>query len=382
MIMNQINAQQLLINAICIFLLTFSHIKISNNRNHSFPYINAFIITNILANLFELVRALYSGYSMEPSTFLLYFLHGGYYCSALAACGCWFINSLQITNSVLYRKKQLLCITVLPLFVLVALTLTASFNHLIFYVDSNGQYVRGEWFVPFIAVAGLYLLVALCFYIYADYNKEIYVFKTLNRVASIYTLFLLVFTGFQILSKGVLSVINAAAALVALMIHEDLQQKEITIDSLTKLNNRNAINANILRLLKHRNHSAYAVMLDLDYFKKINDSYGHLEGDKALKYVAEALRREFTDNTFFGRLAGDEFFILAENCREEEIDLVEDRLNVQLADIMKAQNAEFSFTVSAGACKISDEMSTIPDVIKAADDALYSRKRAKKTYRA
>ena len=74
-----------------------------------------------------------------------------------------------------------------------------------------------------------------------------------------------------------------------------------------------------------------AIMLDLDRFKTINDTYGHLEGDHALKTVADVLFKVFPMKAYIGRFGGDEFCIVTEISKQDELEskvrIVEDELN-------------------------------------------------------
>lgn len=378
--MSAVVLQKILVDGICLFLLVFSYVNIRRNKRYHFPLANGFILCNVSAVLFE-IAATVAESGAQRSTALLYLLENGYNCSALAATGCWFLNSLQVTKSRAFAKRKYLVLLMLPLAFALLLTLTTPWHHRVFFFEGAGQYVRGNWFVSFFSIAGVYLVCALVQYIRAELRKDVYIFKNLNMVSAAYTVFLLVCMGIQVMTKDAMSVINAACALTALMIHEDLQKKEITMDPLTELKNRNAINENILRILKSEKENRYAIMLDIDLFKQINDRYGHLEGDHALVSVANVLRQEFGRNVFFGRYGGDEFLILSDELGKEEIGSTEERLNARLCKEQERNGKEYRIEVSAGIVAVDDTMDTIPDVIRRADEQLYFRKRAKKAER-
>ena len=101
--------------------------------------------------------------------------------------------------------------------------------------------------------------------------------------------------------------LSAAIGLVGLFM---MQQNEIAyIDPLVGTYNRQYLN-NILSAWSTRGYSFAGVMLDIDHFKQINDTYGHTEGDRALKTATDLLKASRTGNELVFRFAGDEFIIL------------------------------------------------------------------------
>jgi len=375
--MNEAGLQKILADSLCLFLLLFSYVNVVRNKRFHFPWAEGFILMNVFALIFEIVAVILEKTGTPKIRWMLYIPENGYNISALAATGCWFINSLHITGNRLYRKKYLIPLMI-PLAAAALLTLTTGIHHKVFYFTESCQYVRGAWFVSFFAVAAFYLAAAFMFYVSAERNKEIYVFRNLNLLASLYTLFMIVCMAIQVVTKNAMSVINAACAVVALMIHEDFQKKDVTLDALTGLNNRNAINDRLTRILRSGKFTGYVILLDVDSFKQINDRYGHLEGDRALVSAAEAMIAELADRTFFGRLGGDEFLIIAEGISEEQAAAAETGINRKLEEILKGKNSEYCVTVSAGYVAVNGGMKTIPDILKAADVRLYARKQEKK----
>lgn len=371
-------SQRILVDVICLFLLVFSYVNMKRIRRYRYPMANGFVLANIFAVLFEMASIVSETALRVCWAPLLYFLRNGYICSALCATACWFLNSLYVTKKRVFEKRGTVALLLLPLACSMLLTLTTGLHRKVFYFDEAFRYVRGPWFVGFFSIAGIYLVCALILYIRAEQSREIYIFKNLNMFSALYTVVLLVCMVIQTVTKDAMAVINAACALTALMIHEDLQRKEITMDPLTELKNRNAINDNIQRILKSGKKERYAVLLDIDRFKQINDRFGHLEGDCALMVVADALRHEFDRSVFFGRYGGDEFLLLFDGKEEAEVRRTEERLNARITEGMKQQKKDYEVAVSAGILAIDGTMKAIPDVLGRVDEQLYMRKREKK----
>lgn len=152
-------------------------------------------------------------------------------------------------------------------------------------------------------------------------------------------------------------------------------------DVLTGLNNRRHFyelaEQEFVRAKRYATPLA-ALMLDVDHFKQINDSYGHHVGDSVLKKLSEVCLKMLRENDIVGRLGGEEFAILlpeAEGARAAE---VAERLRVAIASasIQLERNGHFRFFVSIGVATMSDGDENIDDMLKRADAALYTAKNA------
>lgn len=106
-------------------------------------------------------------------------------------------------------------------------------------------------------------------------------------------------------------------------------EKIATTDSLTGLINRQAFDFLFGEYFKDslRKSSTFsAVMFDIDYFKKINDRYGHLAGDKVIKEVAELAKNSVRQNDFIARWGGEEFIVLLKDCGLAEAKQVAEKI--------------------------------------------------------
>ncbi len=126
-----------------------------------------------------------------------------------------------------------------------------------------------------------------------------------------------------------------------------------------------------------RYHSTAAIlMLDIDHFKKFNDTYGHLAGDKVLIEIAKTLVISVRTEDCVGRFGGEEFVILLSECKEDSIFDVAERIRktVEQLEVIENDNT-LKVTVSIGGCQIlGSSLETPKTVIKRIDDALYQSK--------
>jgi diguanylate cyclase (GGDEF)-like protein len=155
-----------------------------------------------------------------------------------------------------------------------------------------------------------------------------------------------------------------------------LQRKLIrlaTIDSLTGLLNRRAFFERATKICAQAPNtgSVSAILLDIDYFKEVNDLYGHSTGDEALRVVAGEVGR---GQPLVGRLGGDELCVLLNGCTEVEALAAAERIRAGIAGLsVKTAKGKTSLTCSLGVSELAPE-GDIDGLIRNADLALYRAK--------
>lgn len=117
-------------------------------------------------------------------------------------------------------------------------------------------------------------------------------------------------------------------------------------------------------------------MLDIDYFKTINDDYGHAVGDEALRQVGKVLKEEFWSSDVIGRIGGDEFVILMKNLRDKETAVSHARYFGERVRSLRVKGMEnHKMTCSIGIAYAPDDGSGYQKLYRCADEALYEMKR-------
>lgn len=154
------------------------------------------------------------------------------------------------------------------------------------------------------------------------------------------------------------------------------------IDDLTGLYNRRGfteLGEQYLKLAWRSGRAITLVYLDVDRFKSINDTLGHLVGDKALKRVAEILRATFRRSDIVARLGGDEFAVLALETTGEPAEWLAQRLREGVSMHNVSTNEPFRLEASVGVARsFGDPKVDLDDLLAQADAAMYREKRAKK----
>ena len=155
--------------------------------------------------------------------------------------------------------------------------------------------------------------------------------------------------------------------------------KELSItDALTGLFNRrhfeNTADREFLRAVRYKNNLTFAV-IDIDFFKKINDTYGHLCGDKILKEVAFLLNDSFRKTDIVFRYGGEEFVIILTETNAENAKIPLERLREKVEkNNFKFKTQDLKVTISIGYASNLDDCEDATELFDFADDALYKAK--------
>ena len=127
-----------------------------------------------------------------------------------------------------------------------------------------------------------------------------------------------------------------------------------------------------------RSNSALSlIVMDIDHFKLINDTYGHLQGDSVLKEVASIIKENIRKIDFPARYGGEEFATILPNTNiENAVNIAEKIRKLMESHNFKAEKEPLKVTISMGVAKLSDNVNDKLELIKMADDALYDAKKS------
>lgn len=217
-----------------------------------------------------------------------------------------------------------------------------------------------------IRILGLQLLLCLEYILLAKQVKDPYLAfaDSVNMVCC-------VFLGFGVYIR--LNHVNLREALQAQHL-----RKERDTDKLTGLLNKAAIEEQIKAQLEQpRSHGAL-VIFDVDNFKHINDTYGHLFGDWVLHQVAQCIREVMPDSSLCGRFGGDEFLILLPDITKEELSKLLDELISRGSEHIVLPLSKDVFGMSIGAVFYPQAEKKFSGLLQMADAAMYEVKRAEK----
>ena len=151
-----------------------------------------------------------------------------------------------------------------------------------------------------------------------------------------------------------------------------------TTDDLTKLLNRRQfmeVAEHEIKRAKRYGRPLSLLVMDVDYFKSINDTYGHDVGDSVLRALADVSRNILRQIDILGRIGGDEFAVLLPETSFEDTLIIAERLRQVVAStIVSTSQDTLALTVSLGVTTLKDETQSLPTLLKNADIALYAAK--------
>ena len=162
---------------------------------------------------------------------------------------------------------------------------------------------------------------------------------------------------------------------IILFVYLHLQNQLISTDSLTMLNNRNRLHDFLLQQREEKD--SFVIMVDVDHFKQINDTYGHAEGDRALVLVSQALKKaceRLSYSMFLCRYGGDEFLMIAQtDVPDEVVKQIKDCLQEEVSK----ENGSRSYTIEAsmGFARWDGRPDSFKESMVKADKRMYEDKR-------
>lgn len=158
----------------------------------------------------------------------------------------------------------------------------------------------------------------------------------------------------------------------------DILKESTLVDPMTTLYNRRFLNELLDSNIPSRttqDHVHSILMIDIDFFKKVNDNYGHDVGDAVIKSLANIMKESIRDSDMAVRYGGEEFLILLLNSTKENTQQIANNINEKFAsEVFVSQSETFKKTLSVGISHYPDNADTLWKAIKYADEALYEAK--------
>lgn len=161
---------------------------------------------------------------------------------------------------------------------------------------------------------------------------------------------------------------------------EDELKTLLLVDELTGLPNRRAfitLSEQALKLAMRMERDVLMIFIDVDRLKYINDTYGHLAGDRALMDTARVLRESCREADIIARLGGDEFVALLTVDSDQTADLVCERIKARVATHNREADRGYELSLSVGATRSKADGTLLADLLAQADTALYEQKRGR-----
>ena len=244
------------------------------------------------------------------------------------------------------------------------------FVPIVFEIDENNVYHRGDYYILFVILGFVLLFYGYSYYMIAKLrNPSLRYFPVLEFLAPI-----LIGNIVQMQMYGIsLLPISFAVAFAAITIA--LQNECIYIDKLTGAYNRYELDKILKRRHYRRGEKLIAMMLDLNDFKSINDTYSHEEGDQALVAFAKALMEAIGSEGLVIRFAGDEFIILIPVFKPATIDDYKDRIHKKLDEYNETSGKPYKLSTAIGGRIFDPHSENTSGIVNEIDSMMYKDKR-------
>ena len=303
--------------------------------------------------------------------------------TSLCACAFFWFRFIEAKLEIHNYSKLRGFVNFLPLLIIILTVSTSIFTGLVFYYTPEGTFARGPFYIVLLIVPVVYILYA-GFYIakrfFATHSptqrKE---YKYLMSFA-----FLPIIAGCIDLVVPHLPVMELSILTCIILFYIAFQDKLIYVDALTGMNNRR-VSDKYLRTqlgLAAPDNPLYFFLADCDDFKIINDKYGHLEGDRALKIIAGELEKlSIRYNCYVARWAGDEFVLIARKNSIPEPEALIQLFYDNLRKKSEEEGLEYDIHISVGYVPCNDSSASTIDIFGDAERQMYKAKDSNKQAR-
>ena len=309
--------------------------------------------------------------------FLMLMCKEVYFFSTAAMCFFWFIYFEYLRDTGLVKEKKTIRIASCSLWITGILLIINIFTGFLFYIDSDSIYHRGPCFILMYILPYSYVIVSCV--------RTVMNMRDPSYTGDRHTLVMLALfplapgiAGFIQFVYPRLPVACGVLAITTLILYLNWIDQLISLDPLTGLNNRKQLTHFYEQWTKNRTDgdTINVLMIDADKFKTINDTYGHIKGDMALKNIAEAIRlgcRILPVRANISRYGGDEFAVLFESDDPGDAMLLKKTITDELKHVNERTKIPFELTVSIGAASSNGEL-LLKELIDMADEAMYEDK--------
>jgi len=362
-----------------MLLTLFISLRKQTNRHEFINRIFIFLLMfNMVLMFFDSLEVVFDGNPtvwgsiiLKVSTFVYYFLN-----PIIPLVWVFYIDYHIFKSS---KKLKRIFYTSLP-FLLVHLffiIMSTTGSGYIYYIDSANNYSRGP--LLWITIVITYGLVIAATVMVIIFRKRIRKDEVLPLI-----LFALppAFAAIIQLANPGMTIIWPSVTISLLIVYIYIQSKLTTTDYLTGLFNRREYDNRVIMLNQHKNKNLKmsGIVVDIDNFKVINDTYGHNVGDHTLIYLSQILKDSVRKDDFVARLGGDEFSIMLFNQDQNALNEIVNRIEMNIKAFNATETAPYQINISIGYGEFqSDRFETIEKFFIFLDHKMYEAKQLNKT---
>lgn len=371
------------VNISCILIiLIILNLHLKNlDKSLSARIFTALLFSIIIYFIFDLACGLMENDVLHESQLISTMLNIGFFFSSYLVAYFSFVYSECEIGSKWMFKKDKLAISFIPVFIMFILTILTLKYRFFFYIDDAGNYIKGPLYFLMLLMAYSFLIAICIKNLSLYFNRKYYLKRDILLTMSSFVVFPLLAGAIQAFHTGV-SIVCLGGTIAIVQVFTKMQNKRITLDTLTQINNRTKLMQYLdnkgNNYFKNLSSEIYFIMIDIDRFKAVNDTFGHVEGDEAIKALANILKLSCNKySCMLARYGGDEFSIVYEGDFANM-----EKLLMKIDNNLRAYNKQvkkpYDLQISLGYAKYEESMKSISELIAKADAELYKEKHRKK----
>lgn len=369
------------LNIVCCLVIVLMIVRLRRlgQSVRDLQFIKALALTPALFLTDMFWRLIEDGMIQAP-LWVCMLMKSGYFLSVPVMCFGWFMYFEYVIGARIVRNKRAVILLYTGVLAEAVLLCLNPYNRLLFYYDAGRQYCRGPLFDLQYLLGYVYVIVSCTHSLVTGLQEDRYAERRLLLMQALFPVPAAI-AGLIQYFRPDMPVLCVCLTFAAVIIYMNALEEMISQDPLTGLNNRRKILDTLNARLKSSPQHLVVMMLDVNSFKSINDTYGHPEGDMALVRVADGLRaacasekeKHARNRTAIARYGGDEFILVAEEDTDEDARRLRDRISSEIARLNKEAGAAYDLTVSCGISRAAPG-TPIRRVIADTDAALYEEK--------
>jgi diguanylate cyclase (GGDEF)-like protein len=365
------------INIISIVVL-FTVLCIANKKLEKKETINIIFLNAswviLIQLILETLTCIINGRSGISYVYISKILHTGLFVVGTLIGYLWF----RFIYLWIYNKKLSLLlkrVLFIPFIINMVITLSSPFTNYIFLISEENIYNRGTLFMVPIIIIFVYLI---CGFIVLVKNK-----RSINN-EEFYPLIVSVLLPLAgLIIQGTFYGILLAWSSVAfscIIVFIFLQQRMFQLDTLTGAWARGSFENYLNMRVKMKEAKKVGIIfLDLDDFKKLNDTFGHIEGDQALKTVVKIIKSVLKPSEFVARFGGDEFVIISELDSIKQLEKLVMKIEKAFEDYNTITDKKYKLKYSCGYDVFKPKVHSIDKFLNHVDYLMYCKKSSKKS---
>ncbi|MDI6452439.1 GGDEF domain-containing protein [Peloplasma aerotolerans] len=351
-----------------VFLIAYRRLDRSDTLNRLYLYT---VVAIIFGLLIEAATVVMNGVNIP----WLIFVNNGFHAvlfivAPILSCLWYFLlrNFISVKVKVTKQQKILLFI---PVALNLVLSLLSPFFDFYFNISQTNVYARGSWFMISIIIIYFYLILGI---IHVITHRK-------NIITTEY--YLLIAFGFLPIMGGIgqgliygILLMWSSAAFALIIVYIYLQERLIHLDNLTGAWTRKSFIYYMNKKLNQRKIEPFGgIYFDIDDLKKINDNYGHLEGDFAISEIVKRVKGIMYDGEIIARLGGDEFVIITNDNSEKRLKSLAEDIDFSLSVFNENSDKAYQLSCSYGTGVFNDEFKSVDQFLRYIDYKMYLNKK-------